>query len=79
MTDYTKEQIESQVAAVIAKITNALDTDYYDALPDGAEKKPQVLRANIAYIETAKQTYADLGIDWTAADSAKQRASDALA
>ncbi len=79
MTDYTKEQIESQVEAVIAKITKALDTNYYDTIPDGATSKISVLQNNIAYIDAAKQIYADLGIDWTAADAARQRASDALA
>tara|TARA_Y100000114_G_scaffold84700_1_gene78243 strand:+ start:8522 stop:8761 length:240 start_codon:yes stop_codon:yes gene_type:complete len=79
MTDYTKEQIESQVEAVIAKITKALDTNYYDTLPDGATSKISVLQNNIAFIDAAKQIYADLGIDWTAADAARQRASDALA
>lgn len=79
MTDYTKEQVESQVEAVIAKITKALDTNYYDTLPDGATSKISVLQNNIAFIDAAKQIYADLGIDWTAADAARQRASDALA
>ncbi len=78
MTDYTKEQIESQVEAVIAKITKALDTNYYDTIPDGATSKISVLQNNIAYIDAAKQIYADLGIDWTAADAARQRANDAL-
>ena len=78
MTDYTKEQIESQVEAVIAKITKALDTNYYDTIPDGAASKIRVLQNNIAFVDAVKQTYADLGIDWTAADAARQRASDAL-
>jgi hypothetical protein len=79
MTDYTKEQIESQVQAVIGEITNALDTDYYDTLPYGAETKIRVLQNNIAFVDAAKRIYEDLGIDWAAADAAKQRASDALA
>jgi len=79
MTDYTREQIESQVADVVAKITKALDTNYYDTIPDGASSKISVLQNNIAFIDAAKQIYADLGVDWTAADAARQRASDALA
>ena len=78
MTDYTKEQIESQVEAVVEKITKALDTDYYDTIPDGAASKIRVLQNNIAFVDAAKQIYADLGVDWTVADTARQRASDAL-
>lgn len=79
MTDFTREGVEAKLSGSVAKITKALDTSYYDSMPDGAAAKPQVLQANITFIDTMKELCPDLGVDWTDADAARQRAVDYLA
>ena len=72
MSDLTIEEVEDHISQSISMIEDVINTNKHRFI---AEKdKLKLLESNIDFMGQWKVRFADLSLDWTAANSAKKNA-----
>lgn len=72
MNDFNTEEVKNLISQSINAIEDVINNNKYKFIE--IKDKKEILKSNIDFIDQWKIRFADLSLDWTAADAAKVNA-----